>query len=295
VSKIAIVTDTNAGLDPKEAEKLGVKVIPMPFMVNGETHYEGIDFGPQEFYKALEENANVSTSQPKPADVLDTWDALLKDYESVIHIPMSSGLSGACATATMLAADYDGRVQVVDNHRISVTMIACIRDAAKMIEDGMSAEEIKARLLKEGPESQIYIMLDTLKYLKKGGRITPTAAAIGTILGLKPVLQIQGEKLDAFSKARNTKAGKKVMLDALHKNIDEWYGNTGIASPVHIEVSYSGIDMDPVNRWIEEVKESFPGEEITVAPLSLSVACHIGPGALAIAHSKRIETPCALS
>ena len=224
MSKVAIVTDSNSGITQSEAKEYGVTVMPMPFFINDQTYYEDIDLTQEDFYQKLSEDANISTSMPLVGNVTDTWDALLQDYDEIVHIPMSSGLSGSCETAIMLSQDYDGRVQVVNNQRISVTQRQSVLDAKALAEKGYSAEAIKEILEREKMESSIYIMVDTLYYLKKGGRITPAAAALGTLLKLKPVLQIQGEKLDSFAKARTVKQAKKMMIDAMRAH--------GLAEPL---------------------------------------------------------------
>ena len=212
---IAIVADSNSGVTQNEARELGIHVLPMPFMINGEVYYEGIDLTHQEFYKRMEEGADITTSQPSPKDVLELWDNLLKEYDEIVYIPMSSGLSGSCQTAMMLADEYDGRVQVVNNQRISVTQRQSALDARDLAAKGYRAGEIKNILEETKFNSIIYITVDTLKYLRKGGRITPAAAALGTLLKIKPVLTIEGEKLDAFSKARTMKQARTTMLTAL--------------------------------------------------------------------------------
>ena len=191
MSKVAIVSDSNSGITQLQAEELGITILPMPFFVGDKTLYEDIDLSQKEFYQMLSENANISTSMPLVGNVTDTWDALLKEYDEIVHIPMSSGLSGSCETALMLAQDYEGKVQVVNNQRISVTQRQSVLDAMALAEQGRSAVEIKEILERDKFESSIYIMVDTLYYLKKGGRITPAAAALGTLLKLKPVLQIR--------------------------------------------------------------------------------------------------------
>lgn len=289
MERIAIVTDSNSGITQKEAKELGISVLPMPFTINGETFYEDINLTQEDFYKRLEEGADISTSQPVAGNVIDLWKQLLKDHDSVVHIPMSSGLSGSCATAIMLAEDFDGKVQVVDNQRISVTQRQSVMDAIELAKEGKTAVEIKEILLREGKESSIYIMLDTLKYLKKGGRITPAAAALGTILSLKPVLQIQGEKLDAFTKARNIKQGKRAMIEAIKRDMETRFSTSPDAGEqkVWLEMAYT-FDREAAEAFRAEVMEQFPGYEIHMDPLSLSVSCHIGPGALAIACTKKL-------
>lgn len=286
MEKIAIVTDSNSGITQKQAEQLGVFVVPMPFMINGETFYEGINLSVEEFYKKMAENADISTSQPAPGDVTGLWDNILNEYDSIVHIPMSSGLSGSCQTAAMLAQDYDGRVQVVDNQRISVTQRQSVLDAIELADRGMNAEQIKEFLVNVKFDSSIYIMVDTLKYLKKGGRITPAAAAFGEILRIKPVLQIQGEKLDAFAKVRSVKQAKSVMIKAMKSDMEKRFGGINPEN-IWLEVAHTQNEIE-AEEFKEEILEEFPGFDIHIDPLSLSVSCHIGPGALAIACSKKI-------
>ena len=288
MSKVAIVTDSNSGITQAQAKELGIYVVPMPFMINDKEYFEDINLTQEEFYKLLAEDANVSTSQPTPDSLMKTWDNILKDYEQIVYIPMSSGLSGSCQSAYMLAMQfYDGKVFVVDNQRISVTQRQSVLDAFEMAEKGMSGEEIRDKLIEVKFESSIYIMLDTLYYLKKGGRITPAAAALGTLLRLKPVLQIQGEKLDAFAKARTSNQGKTIMINAMKKDFEERFGGFD-AKDVWLSGAYT-FDKDGAMNWKKEVEEVFPGYEMHLDPLSLSVACHIGPGALAIAASRKIH------
>ena len=224
MSKIAIVTDSNSGITQSQAKKLGLHVLPMPFMIEGETYFEDINLSQSEFYKKLTDGSDISTSQPSPEAVMKLWDKLLQEYDEIVHIPMSSGLSGSCQSAMMLAQDYEDKVQVVNNQRISVTQRQSCLDAQMLAQKGMSAAEIKDALEKDKFNSSIYIMLDTLYYLKKGGRITPAAAAIGTMLKLKPVLQIQGDKLDAFAKARTANQGKTIMINAIKNDIETRFG-----------------------------------------------------------------------
>lgn len=288
MNKVSIVTDSNSGITQKEAEALGIKVIPMPFLIDGETYYENINLTQEEFYQKLESDIDISTSQPSPEAVLEVWDELLEYSDSVVHIPMSSGLSGSCQTAKMLAEDYDGRVQVVDNQRVSVTQKQSVLDAILLAKEGKSAAEIREHLERVKFESSIYIMLDTLKYLKKGGRITPAAAALGSALRLKPVLQIQGEKLDAFSIARTKKQGVSKMLSAIENDICERFGGMENIANIHLEVAHSN-NEEAALAFVEEIKERFGNTEIIMDPLSLSIACHIGAGSLAIACSVAVK------
>ena len=289
MARIAIVTDSNSGITQAEGKQLGVYVLPMPFDIDGQPYFEDINLTQEQFYEKLTGDADVSTSQPSPDAVMSLWDDLLKnkEYDEIVHIPMSSGLSSSCATAMILAQDYDGKVQVVDNQRISVTMKLSVLDAMKMAEDGLSAAEIKRILEEQKFNSSIYIMVDTLKYLKKGGRITPAAAALGTLLRLKPVLQIQGEKLDAFAKARTVKQAKRIMLDAIHKDIETRMGGEVNMDNLHIAAAYT--PGEGVEQWLEEIRREFPDKEIVVDPLSLSISCHIGPGALAVAYTRKVR------
>ena len=288
MSKVAIVTDSNSGITQSEAKEYGVTVMPMPFFINDQTYYEDIDLTQEDFYQKLSEDANISTSMPLVGNVTDTWDALLQDYDEIVHSPMSSGLSGSCETAIMLSQDYDGRVQVVNNQRISVTQRQSVLDAKELAEKGYSAEAIKEILEREKMESSIYIMVDTLYYLKKGGRITPAAAAIGTMLRLKPVLTIQGEKLDAFAKARTTSQGKTMMINAIKKDINERFGGMTEDKHIWLQIAYTH-DRAAAEQFRTEVEAEFPGYDIHIDPLSLSVACHIGPGSLALACCKKIN------
>lgn len=284
MGKTAIVTDSNSGITQERAKELGVHVLPMPFYINEKLYFEDITLTQEEFYEKLTNDADISTSQPSPADVLDLWDGLLKDYDEIIYIPMSSGLSGSCETAISLSREYDGKVQVADNQRISVTQSKSVEDAMKLVEKGKSAKEIKEILEAEKRESSIYITVDTLKYLKKGGRITAAAAAIGTVLNLKPVLQIQGGKLDAFAKVRGWKQAKKTMLEAIEKDCQERFAG----EEVYIQGAYTS-SKEEAEQWKAEIESRFPNADVEMCPLSLSVACHIGPGALAVTCTKKMR------
>ena len=288
MSKIAIVTDSNSGITQKEGKELGISVIPMPFYINDELYFEDITLTQEEFYQKLDEDADIKTSQPAPGDVLDLWEKLLEDYDEIVHIAMSSGLSSSCATAAMLADDYDGKVQVVDNQRISVTQRQSVADAMKLAEEGKSAKEIKDILEADKLDSGIFIMVDTLKYLKKGGRVTSAGAAIGTVLGIKPVLQIHGEKLDAFAKTRGVKQAKKKMIAAVRKELEERFPDGDFAKHAYLQSAYTK-DKEAALKWKEELMAEFPEMEFHQDPLSLSVACHIGAGALAVAWTHKME------
>ena len=289
MSNIAIVTDSNSGILQSEAKELGIFVLPMPFFIDEKLHREEIDLSQEAFYQILSENGDVSTSQPSPADITDLWDEVLKSYDEIVHIPMSSGLSGSCQTAMMLSDDYDGRVHVVDNQRISVTQKLAVFDAVNMVKAGMSAAQIKEKLTEEKLIASIYIMVDTLKYLKKGGRITPAAAMLGTVLKLKPVLTIQGEKLDAYAKVRGQKQAKKTMIEAMKKDMEERFAEERKAGLMELAVAHTN-NFAEAESFKAELQNVFPDVPLRfVDPLSLSVSCHIGPGALAVACAKRSQ------
>lgn len=289
MAKIAIVTDSNSGITQRQAAELGISVVPMPFDIDGKTYYEDISMTQEEFYIKLNGNADISTTQPSPENVMDMWRKLLEDHESVIYIPMSSGLSGSCQTAMVFSMEdeFDGKVFVIDNQRISVTQRQAVLDAKLMADEGIAVEEIVKYLMDTKMESSIYIMVDTLKYLKKGGRVTPAAAALGTILKLKPVLQIQGEKLDAFAKARTLTQAKNIMINAVKADVEKRFG--GNVNNVHLEIAHTHNLQEALN-FKEEVAAAFPEYQgqIYVDHLSLSVSCHIGPGSLALAATKRM-------
>jgi DegV family protein len=291
LKKIAIMTDSNSGITQKEAAGLGISVLPMPFMINDATYFEDINLTQDRFYEFLENDAVVSTSQPSPDSLIHMFHKLLAEYDEVVHIPMSSGLSGSCQTACMLAQEpeFDGKVFVVNNQRISVTQTQSVLDAVELAKKGYDGAQIKKILEEDKFNSSIYIMLDTLFYLKKGGRITPAAAALGTLLKLKPVLQIQGEKLDAFAKARTKSAGKSMMLQAIKNDIENRFGgfDESAKERVTLHIAYTK-DAEEAELWKQEVMEAFPGFRLKMAPLSLSVACHIGPGALALACTRNL-------
>lgn len=284
--KVAILTDTNSGITPKEAEALGIGLILMPIIIDGATYLEWKDLSYEEFFKIQDTDANITTSQPSMQSMIDHFDTLLKDYESVVFIPMSSGLSGTCQTATMLANDYDGKVQVVNNLRISVTMRQSVLDALHLAEHGFSALEIKNILEREKFNSSIYITLQTLKHLKKGGRITPAAAAIGTLLKIKPVLQIQGDKLDSYAKARGMNKAQSIMIDAMQKDIDGRFAKFAAENKVHMKASYTLTADDPERKaWEDHVRSTFGNFDFTAEPLPMSISTHIGYGAYAVACS----------
>lgn len=286
MEKVAIITDSNSGITQSQAAHLGIRVLPMPFYIDDTLYFEDITLTQEGFYEKLQSDCNISTSQPAPEDVTKTWDEALQECDTVVHIPMSSGLSGSCQTAMMLAQDYDGRVQVVDNQRISVTMRQSVLDAMELARQGKTAVQIKEILEKTKAESSIFITLDTLKYLKKGGRITPAAAAIGIALNLKPILQIQGEKLDAYAKVRGKKAALSKMLEGVRAEMDRKFPGVPLED-IHIAVAYTE-NLEEALEWKQRVETEL-GVSCHMDPLSLSVACHIGPGALAVTCTKKLS------
>lgn len=285
MKKTAIVTDSNSGITQSRGKELGIYVLPMPFFIDGELFLEDISLTQEQFYERLGADSEISTSQPSPGDVMELWEKLLREYDEIVHIPMSSGLSNSCETAMSIAAEYDGKVQVVNNQRISVTQEQSVYDAMKLKSQGKTAREIREVLEREKFQSSIYITVDTLKYLKKGGRVTPAAAAIGTVLNLKPVLQIQGEKLDAFAKVRGWKAAKKTMLKAIEADLSGRFAD--VKEDMILGMAYT-CSREEAQEWKKEIQERFPGYEMLEGPLSLSVACHIGPGAMAVTCMKKI-------
>lgn len=284
---VAIVTDSNSGIFEEEGKILGVHVIPMPVILEGKTYYEGIDLTHEEFYQCLEGKREVFSSQPSPAEVLDMWDKLLlSEYDELVYIPMSSGLSGSCQTAQVLAQDYEEKVQVVDNHRISVTQRQSVLDALMLKEKGCSAKEIKEALEQTAYESIIYVGVETLEYLKMGGRVTPAGAAMGTLLSIKPLLVIAGERLDAYAKVRGTKSCKKRLLMEMKTIADEFHKNS---DEIYVGVAGSFGKKEEHQEWMEMVQEMFPWEDVKYDPLTFSISCHVGPGAFGMGISRKIR------
>lgn len=282
--KIAIVTDSNSGITQANAKEFGVTVVPTPFFINGELFYEDVTLTRDEFFERLMEDADISTSQPAPGDLIAAWDELLKEYDEIVHIPIALSLSSSYETAVMLSQDYDGRVQVVNNQRVSVMQRSSIFDAMRLAEQGKSAKEIREILEEEKANAGAYITVDTLKYLKKGGRVTPAAAAIGSVLNIKPVLIVHGEKLDSFAKVRGVKAAKKTMLDVVEKVLREELSGEDVTI-----YAVTTCNAEETENWRQEIAQHFPGYDIQAAYLSLSVTCHIGPGALAVAYAKNVK------
>ena len=283
--RVAVMTDSNSGITQMDAKNMGIDVVPMPFTIDDKTYFEDINLTREEFFQMMADGKDILTSQPSPGDLTDLWDKALEKNDQVIYIPMSSGLSSSCQSARMLANDYNGRVFVVNNQRISVTQKRSVQDAMNMAENGYDAKRIRDILEQERLDASIYIMLDTLKYLKKGGRITPAAAAIGTLMRIKPVLQINGERLDAFSKARTLSQGKTIMINALHHDIDTLFGGID-ADNVFIYAVHAQVPK-AFSVFSDEVRQAFPSYDIEEARLSLSICCHIGPGALAMGCVKK--------
>lgn len=291
MARIAVMTDSNSGITQSEAKELGIRVIPMPFTIDGKEYLEDITLTQEEFYEKLQSGADVSTSQPSVGFVSSVWDEVLKDYDQIIYIPMSSGLSKSCESAMIAAkADYDGKVFVVDNQRISVTQRLSVMDALEMVKRGYDAEKIYSVLMEVKMQSDIFIMVDTLKYLKKGGRITPAAAAVGGVLKIKPVLLIKGEKLDKYRMMNRTiENAKRIMIEACKECIDGYLKDIdGNDKNVRIALAYTGVDKTQINSYVEMVKKEFGLTDVLCNPLSLSVSCHIGTGALAITVTKCI-------
>ncbi len=289
MAKTAILTDSNSGITSKQAEELGVSVLPMPVYINDKLYFEDVTLSQEQFYEFLERGVEVKTSQPSPADVMEKWDELLKEYDEIVHIPMSSGLSSTCENAIVLARDdaYAGKVFVVDNQRISVTMMQSVLDAKALADAGKSGREIQELLEETKFDSSIYISVDTMEYLKKGGRVTAAAAGLATILNIKPVLQIQGGKLDQYAKVRGMKSAKREMIKAMREDFDGRFRHFDEQGKMRLFVAYTKDKTESLS-FIEDIKKAFPSAdyEIISVPLSLSISCHIGPGSLAIACSR---------
>ena len=281
--KTAIVTDTNSGISASQAEAMGIHLIPMPFFIGGETYYEGKDVSHALFFQKMADGVEVSTSQPSPADIIALWEKLLEDHDAVLHFPMTSGLSSSCASAKALAREYGGRVLVVDDKRISVTLMQSVRNALTLLAQGKTAGEVRDILEAESYDSSIYIAVNTLEYLKKSGRVTAAGAAMASILSIKPVLQIQGDKLDAYKKVRGMNHAKTVLMDALRKDLDTRFKDL----EMNVFAGYSGGDPALGEAWLEEVQREFPEYEVELISLPLSICCHTGGGALGVACAKK--------
>lgn len=279
--RVAVATDSNSGMTQEEGRRRGVGVIPMPCLIDGKEYFEDISITRDEFFQRQESDADVQTSQPSPESLITLWDKLLEDHEGVVYIPMSGGLSGSVQTAMILAEEYDGRVQVVDNHRIAPTQKQSVLEAVELAKAGWDAKAIRDFLMEHAYDASIYIAVDTLKYLKKGGRVTAAGAAIGTLLNIKPILQIQGEKLDAFAKVRGMKQAQEKMMQAVEADIKGRFAGC----EVMIQGAHT-CDAATAEQWRQTLAERFPGHKISVDPLALSISCHIGAGSLAVVCSK---------
>ena len=289
MQKIAVMTDSNCGILPKKGTEMGIAIVPMPLIINGKTYFEGVDITMEEFYRMQESGAEITSSLPSPGSVMDLWEELLKTHDEIVYIPMSSGLSTSCSSAIMLSEEYNGRVHVADNHRISVTQMQSVLDAVKMAESGMSGAEIKERLEAEALDASIYIAVDTLEYLKKGGRITASGAAIGSVLNIKPVLSIDGDKLDAFAKVRGMKSAFRTMCKALQKDLDGKLKTFHENGELVLGIANTYLPEEELAQWQSELQKTFPGEEILHGPLNLSIGCHTGPGAIGVGAVRRIK------
>lgn len=279
--KIAIATDTNSGITAMEGEKLGVFVLAMPVNLEETIHYEGIDITSEQLYDAMRQHRDVSTSQPSPGQLMELWDGILaKGYDEIVYIPMSSGLSGSCQSAALFAQDYDGRVQVVDNHRISVTQKESVISALRLVEQGYDAGQIRDFLEKHAYDASIYITVDSMEYLKKGGRVTPAAATLATVLNLKPVLTIQGDKLDAFAKVRGMKLAESKMIEAIHQDRAERFKDVP-ESRLLIETAGTLESGELAEHWRQQVQAEFPFAKVSYANLPCSIACHLGMNSVA--------------
>jgi len=282
--KTAVMTDSNSGITPEEGKKIGIYSLPMPVIIEGDVFYEGKNITQEEYYGAMTSGKNVTTSQPSPGDVMDMWDGILKEgYEQVVYIPMSSALSASCHAAIQLSEEYDGKVQVVDDHRISVTMRESVLEAKWMANQGMTAEEIKKKLEENAYNSSIYIAVDTLEYLKKGGRVTAAGVAIGAVLNIKPVLTIQGEKLDAFTKVRGMKKAELKMLEAIEEDLNTRFADVD-RKQLRLGAAGTFQKQEDADQWYKMVKDTFENEidDIYYDSLSFSIGCHVGPNAIGI-------------
>lgn len=277
------MTDSNSGITEQEAQELGIFLLPMPVIIEDEIHYEGQDLTQESFYQSLTSGKNITTSQPSPGDVIAMWEKILQEgYDQVVHIPMSSGLSNSCETAISLSDEYEGKVCVVDNHRISVPMRESVLDAVEMAKEGKTAEEIRKKLEDTAYDASIYIAVDTLEFLKKGGRVTPAGAALGAVLSIKPILTIQGDKLDAFAKVRGMKKCRHKMIEAIREEMNTRFADVE-RSRLVIGTAGAGLSREEEEQWKNKVADAFPQMAVYYNPLSVSIGCHLGPGAMGIA------------
>lgn len=288
MKRVAIVTDSTSGISQREAKDMGIFVLPMSFNIDNNIYYEGMNLSAEDFFAMQSNGSVISTTAPSPGELLAFWEKILREYEKLVYIPLTSGLSSACNTADILAQHYNGRVLVVDNHRVSVPLKQAVCDALNMLEENKTAEDIHAYLEKDGPNSSIYITLNTLEYLKKGGRLTPAVAAIGEVLGIKPVLQIQGGKLDIFSKCRGLTIAKKKMLKAIENDMKNRFANDVASGNIALEVAYSG-SLENALEWKSEVESYFSDYKVDMAPLALNICCHTGAGALGVGCTRKYK------
>ena len=281
--RVAVVTDSNSGINAAEAAKLGIYCVSMPVLIDAQTYFEGVDIDMDAFYESLLSGKQVTTAMPSPEEVTRVWDAALADgYDELVYIPMSSGLSSSCASAIALSEDYGGRVQVIDNHRISVPQRLSVLDAMRLSESGLRAREIRSRLEGEAYNASIYIAVDTLEFLKRGGRVTAAGAAIATVLGIRPILTIQGERLDACDKVRGMKHAQQRMIEHIRQDIDGRFSSVPRAQ-LRLAAAGTFLDEKQAQAWVDMIRAAFPGEEVIYNPLSLSIGCHTGPNAAGIA------------
>ena len=279
--KTAVMTDSNSGITAAEGKELGVFIVPMPVIIDGVTYFEGKNLLQPDFFESLMSGKDVTTSQPSPGDLMELWNRVLAlGYDDIVYIPMSSGLSNSYASAAVLAEEFDHRVHVVDNHRISIPQLASVMDAVKLVSEGRTAGEIKELLEKAALEASIYIAVDTLEFLKKGGRVTPAAAAIGSVLGIKPLLSIQGDKLDAYAKVRGMKRCRRRLIEAVEKDLNERFSE-GDMSKVRIATAGSFRNPELAEDWRQEVARAFPDYEVVYRDLGCSIESHTGPEAMA--------------
>lgn len=285
---IGVVTDSHSCISPEKAAELGIKVLPMPFYIEDECYFENVSISRDEFFEKLKSGANIAKSQPSPSSVFEIWDEALKEFEQIVYIPISSGLSGSCATATAFAEeeDYKGKVYVVDNGRVSTPLYSSVLDALELIEEGYSAKEIKDILEASKADMVIYVAVEDLSYLKRGGRINAASAALATALNIKPVLKFDIGDLDAYKKCRGIKNARKTMIEAMKNEFSTRFKDYYDKGEINL-VAASSTSPEVTEDWINEIKEAFPGMEVLHAPLSFGLACHIGPGGLGIGCSCR--------
>lgn len=290
MKQVGIVTDSHGGISLKEAEELGVKVVPMPFYFGDDCYYEGVSISREDFFERLNNGENVSTSQPSPEAVMEAWREALTEYKKVLYMPISSGLSGSCNTARMLALEeeFEGKVYVVDNGRVATPMHRSILDALELIEEGYSAEETKLMLETAGNKMSIYIVVETLEHLKKGGRITPATAAIGTVLNIKPILKLNTGVLETYKKSRGMKKARQEMLEAMKHDFEVTFKEYTEKNEIYL-MAASSADEATTQEWIDDIKAYFPGMEVLCDDLSLGICCHTGEGALGIGCSCRLK------